>query len=223
MNKEWSEQNKKMQSLLKKATFDQGIGALLALRETLMAETRSWRAALRPEDYSEMPFSGADGYHSKTVAYSIWHIMRIEDIVVNTLIRNQEEALFSGDFLRKTASPIVTTGNELAKEQIADFSRRLNIAALYDYAQAVRESTDQWLRSIRYEDLKRRFSDGDRERIKELGVVSADESAFWLIDYWCGKDVAGLLKMPLSRHWIMHIEAAERIIGKITNKGSSHE
>ena len=223
MNKEWSEQNKKMQSLLKKATFDQGIGALLALRETLMAETRSWQAALRPEDYSEMPFSGADGYHSKTVAYSIWHIMRIEDIVVNTLIRNQEEALFSGDFLRKTASPIVTTGNELAKEQIADFSRRLNIAALYDYAQAVRESTDQWLRSIRYEDLKRRFSDGDRERIKELGVVSADESAFWLIDYWCGKDVAGLLKMPLSRHWIMHIEAAERIIGKITNKGSSHE
>ena len=130
---------------------------------------------------------------------------------------------FYGDFLRKTASPIVTTGNELAKEQIADFSRRLNIAALYDYAQAVRESTDQWLRSIRYEDLKRRFSDGDRERIKELGVVSADESAFWLIDYWCGKDVAGLLKMPLSRHWIMHIEAAERIIGKITNKGSSHE
>ncbi len=223
MNKEWSEQNKKMQSLLKKATFDQGIGALLALRETLMAETRSWQAALRPEDYSKMPFSGADGYHSKTVAYSIWHIMRIEDIVVNTLIRNQEEALFSGDFLRKTASPIVTTGNELAKEQIADFSRRLNIAALYDYAQAVRESTDQWLRSIRYEDLKRRFSDGDRERIKELGVVSADESAFWLIDYWCGKDVAGLLKMPLSRHWIMHIEAAERIIGKITNKGSSHE
>ena len=25
------------------------------------------------------------------------------------------------------------------------------------------------------------------------------------------KDISGLIKMPLSRHWIMHIEAANRI------------
>ena len=216
MNKDWSEQNKKMQALLKKATFSQGIEELIALRKTLMAQMQSWRGKLSREDFSKMPFPNAEGYHSKTVAYSIWHIMRIEDIVVNTLIRNQEEVLFAGDYQKKTCSPIITTGNELVKEQIAAFSEKLVIPALYDYAEAVRKSTDAWLRSLRYEDLKQRFSDEDKERIKRLGVVSPEESAVWLIDYWGGKDVSGLIKMPMSRHWIMHIEAAERIIAKIS-------
>ena len=215
MNKEWSEQNKKMQALLKKATFSQGIEELIALRKTLMEQMQSWRGKLKDGDYSKMPFPNAEGYHSKTVAYSIWHIMRIEDIVVNTLIRKQEEVLFAGDFQRKTASPIITTGNELAKEQIAAFSQKLNIAALCDYAEAVWKNTDAYLRSLRYDDLKQRFSDEDKERIREKGVVSPEESAVWLIDYWGGKDVSGLIKMPMSRHWIMHIEAAERIIGRI--------
>ena len=215
MHQEWSEQNKKMQALLKKATFDQGIEALIALRETLMDQMRSWRNELTDEDYSKIPFLHAEGYHSKTIAYSIWHIMRIEDIVVHSLICKQEEVLFAGDYQKKIASPIITTGNELIGEEIAAFSRQLKIDALYDYAEAVRKQTDTWLHSIRYEELKRCFTAEDQERLRRLRVVSPDESAAWLIDYWCHKDVFGLLKMPLSRHWIMHIEAAERIKAKI--------
>ena len=59
------------------------------------------------------------------------------------------------------------------------------------------------------------FDDEDKERIRKLDVVSNDEDAIWLIDYWCSKDIKGLIKMPLSRHWIMHIEAANRIKEKI--------
>ena len=215
MNRAWADQNKEMQSLLKKATFSQGIDALLSLREELAAEMRRWRETLRDADYSAQPFPGAKGYHSKTVAYSIWHIIRIEDIVVNPLIRGREDVLSAGGWLEKTGSPIITTGNELAGEEIAAFSRALNVDGLQAYAEAVRESTDRWLRTLRYEDLKRRFSQEDQERLRKLQVVSPAESAEWLIGYWCGKDVAGLIKMPLSRHWIMHIEAAERIISRI--------
>ncbi len=215
MNQFWSEQNKKMQSLLKKATFSQGIDALLSLRETLMEEIHSWQDKLSPEDYAAMPFPGVNGYHSKTVAYSIWHVMRIEDIVVNTLIRSRPEIFFAEGFREKTASPFITTGNELQGEEIVEFSRSLNIPALFQYAEAVWCSTDRWLRSIGYESLKQRFSTEDADRIRQLQVVSNSERAIWLIDYWCGKDVAGLLKMPLSRHWIMHIEAAQRIIKKL--------
>lgn len=39
--------------------------------------------------------------------------------------------------------------------------------------------------------------------------------AYWLIDYWCGKDIRGLIQMPLSRHWIMHLEACLRIRSKL--------
>ncbi|HCD4412319.1 TPA: phage head-tail adapter protein, partial [Enterococcus faecium] len=35
------------------------------------------------------------------------------------------------------------------------------------------------------------------------------------IDYWCNKDICGLIQMPFSRHWIMHTEACLRIKNKI--------
>lgn len=215
MNRGWAEKNKQMQALLKKATLKEGIAELLSLRKLLMDEMLSWRSELTTEDYSKMPYMNANGYHSKTIAYSIWHIMRIEDIVVNTLILNCDEILFTNQYLKRINAPIITTGNELVKEEIAEFSKRLDLDALYEYAEAVRQKTDAWLLSVSYDDLKTRFSDVDKNRIRNCNVVSTAEEAEWLIDYWCNKDVKGLLKMPLSRHWIMHIEAAGRIIDKV--------
>ena len=215
MNRGWAEKNKQMQALLKKATLKEGIAELLSLRKLLMDEMLSWRSELTTEDYSKMPYMNANGYHSKTIAYSIWHIMRIEDIVVNTLILNCDEILFTNQYLIKINAPIITTGNELVKEEIAEFSKRLDLDALYEYAEAVRQKTDAWLLTISYDDLNTRFSDGDKNRIRNCNVVSTAEEAEWLIDYWCNKDVKGLLKMPLSRHWIMHIEAAGRIMSKL--------
>ncbi len=215
MNRGWAEKNKQMQALLKKATLKEGIAELLSLRKLLMDEMLSWRSELTTEDYSKMPYMNANGYHSKTIAYSIWHIMRIEDIVVNTLILNCDEILFTNQYLKKINAPIITTGNELVKEEIAEFSKRLDLDALYEYAEAVRQKTDAWLLTISYDDLNTRFSVDDKNRIRNCNVVSTAEEAEWLIDYWCNKDVKGLLKMPLSRHWIMHIEAAGRIMSKL--------
>ena len=58
------------------------------------------------------------------------------------------------------------------------------------------------------------YSEEDKERLRASGCVSVDENACWLIDYWCGKDIRGLIRMPFSRHWIMHIEASLRIAKK---------
>ncbi len=212
MNKEWSEQNKKMQSLIrKKESFEEGITALLTLREELFGQTKSIADSLPEEAFCRLPFAGAKGYHSKTLAYSMWHIFRIEDIVAHTLIRQDTQVLFTEDWLSKINSPIITTGNELKGEEIAEFSAKLDVKALYAYCRAVMDSTNKLLRELEYKDLKRKFADDDKERIMETGSVSEDEEAFWLIDYWCGKDVKGLIQMPFSRHWIMHIEAMGRI------------
>ena len=57
-----------------------------------------------------------------------------------------------------------------------------------------------------------------RNHLESLNVVSSDKNAIWLIDYWCGKDIRGLIQMPFSRHWIMHIEACLRIKKKLTGR-----
>ena len=218
MNIEWSDRNKAMQSKLKKSTFQEGIRELTELRDVLMSEMLSWREVLTKADYSAIPYLNAAGYHSKTVAYSIWHIMRIEDIVVNSLINDREEILFSGGFDKKTGADIITTGNELVGLEIARFSEKLDIESLYNYALAVKACTDEWIQGLCYEDINKRFSEDDAALLTSLNVVADNDNARWLIHYWCGKDIGGIIRMPLSRHWIMHIEAANRIIKRIKQK-----
>ena len=216
MNKEWSELNKTMQTQIKKKdTYIYGISTLFELRNRIMQTIISFKNNLSREDFNSIPFINADGYHSKTIAYSLWHIFRIEDIVAHTLINCDEQIFFSGNYKDRMNSPIITTGNELVKNEISDFSKQLDINELYSYISEVKESTDDILRKLTYQMLKQRISAERREILQKMNVVSSDENAAWLIDYWCGKDIRGLIQMPFSRHWIMHIEASLRIENKI--------
>ena len=216
MNKEWSELNKLMQTQIKKKdTYDSGIGTLFSLRDNLWDMIISFKDELSREEFNAIPYINAEGYHSKTIAYSLWHIFRIEDIVAHTLIKGDEQVFFREGYQKRINSPIITTGNELVKQEIADFSEQLNMDELYTYLSDVKQGTEAILRDLSYEDLKRKIPVERKEQLESLSVVSKDESAIWLIDYWCNKDVRGLIQMPFSRHWIMHIEACLRIKKKI--------
>lgn len=216
MNKEWSELNKAMQTQIRKNdTYEAGIDTLFELRNRLMKILTVFYSELNREEFNAIPFLNADGYHSKTIAYSIWHIFRIEDIVAHILINEDEQVFCAGNYQERINSPIITTGNELVKQQIADFSRQLDLKELYSYIFEVKASTEKILKGLSYAELKKKVSEERKEYLKSLNVVSNNENAIWLIDYWCNKDIRGLIQMPFSRHWIMHIEASLRIRNKI--------
>lgn len=215
MNKEWSDLNKLMQRQLKKEdSYNDGIATLTKLRNLIFSELLYLKNTLTEEQFSEMPFANAKGYHNKTIAYSIWHIMRIEDIVAHTVICNDEQIFFNDNWQKKLCSPIITTGNELVKNEIVEFSQKLNVDALYDYADKVKKSTEKLLCNLCFNELKITVSENTKQKLIESDCVSKDENAVWLIDYWCGKNIRGLIQMPFSRHWIMHTEAALRIAAK---------
>ncbi|MFR1709743.1 MAG: phage head-tail adapter protein [Clostridium sp.] len=216
MNTEWSDLNKKVQLNIKKEdTFNVGIDTLLILREELMKQVKDFKNILSREDFNAIPFIDAKGHHSKTIAYSLYHIFRIEDIVANSLIKKETQIFFKKDYSHRMKSSIITTGNELIKQEIAIFSSKLDLDELYQYIFDVYNSTTQLLRELSYKDLKTKMTEQDKDNLRILGVLSTDESAIWLIDYWCNKNIQGLIQMPFSRHWIMHIEASLRIKHKI--------
>ncbi|WP_026660672.1 hypothetical protein [Butyrivibrio sp. AC2005] len=216
MNKEWSQLNKEMQNQIKnKNNYKTGIDTLFTFRKMIMETIDSFRNELERDDFNAIPFINVDGYHSKTIAYSLWHIFRIEDIVAHTLINGDDQVFFAKDYQNRICAPIITTGNELVKQQIADFSKELELDELYKYIHEVKESTEMILSNLPYSEMKTKISDERKETLKALNVVSDDDKAIWLIDYWCGKDIRGLIQMPFSRHWIMHVEASLRIKDKI--------
>ena len=104
MNKDWSELNKTMQlQLKKKDTFDEGIASLFKLRKELWNTLLSYKAELKREAFDSIPFINAEGYHNKTIAYSLWHVFRIEDIVAHTLIKGDEQVFFAKGYKEKTS------------------------------------------------------------------------------------------------------------------------
>ena len=212
MNREWSELNRKMQlDLKKRETFSEGIETLLRLRKELFDEILRLFSELSPDEMCTAPFLGANGYHSKTVAYSLWHIFRIEDITAHTLIAGDEQVFFKENYRQRTNSPIITTGNELEGEAIVSFSKALDLDGLFDYVSDTYNATNKLIKSLSYDDMKVKVSEERRNTLTALNVVDSSENAVWLIDYWCGKDTGGLVRMPFSRHIIMHVEACLRI------------
>ena len=122
MNKDWAELNKAIQLQMKKeSTYEKGIETLLNLRKQLMQTIISFKEELSRNQFDAIPFINTNGYHSKTIAYSLWHTFRIEDIVLHTLIEEDEQVLFKENFQKRISSPIITTGNELVKQEIQDF------------------------------------------------------------------------------------------------------
>lgn len=219
MHKEWSDLNKLVQSQIKKeSTFLEGLNTLFTLREKLFSELLDLKKQLDREDFNAMPFINVNGYHNKTIAYSIWHIFRIEDIVAHSLIADDEQIFFSKNYNKSIGASIITTGNELVNQQIADFSGTLNLEQLYQYISDVKRSTEEILKGLSFAEIKHRIPEKKKNYLKSLNVVSTDENAIWLIDYWCGKDIKGLIQMPFSRHWIMHVEANIRIKNKLQVK-----
>lgn len=226
MDKEWSEKNKRMQTLLnKKDTFNEAMSLLIELRMDVFNQITQILNGYPEEAFYQMPFAKADGYHSKTLTYSIWHIFRIEDIVAHEMIEGDEQIFFRKGYAVTIHSPILTTGNELCGEEISEFSKELDRWELYHYAKDVLEATNQILMTLSYSDLKKTFGDDIKKRLQDSKCISEDEKAAWLIEYWCGKDIKGLIKMPFSRHHIMHVEAMRRIkneLCKRARKGVDH-
>ncbi len=216
MDNEWSEKNKKMQTLIsKEVTFAEGIKLLIELRAEIFEQITSIVKTFPPVAFYQMPFGSGDGNHHTTLAWSLWHFFRIEDIVAHTLILKDQQILFQDDWLDKTKSPVITTVNELDGDAMIEFSKALDIKAVYEYCKAVMESTDEMLAGLQFSDLKKKFTEEDKEKLIKSKCVSPDESSAWLIDYWCGKNIKGLIQMPFSRHWIMHVEAMRRIKNKL--------
>jgi len=75
---------------------------------------------LADEDYSVMPTA-----KDETIAWHLWHIARIEDLVGNILIAQQSQ-IFNDEWMARLNVTVKDTGNVMTDEEIIDLSERIN-------------------------------------------------------------------------------------------------
>ena len=217
MDKNYSERHKVILSQLKKEiSFEEGIKNLIDLREDLfLNHVEKYFSRLSKDDFCKIPFAGSKGNKDATISWSIYHVFRIEDIICHNFISNDEQIFFAQNYQKKMNCSVITTANEMNDEQMIEFSKDLNPDELFSYAKEVKNVSQKVLSNLTFKQAKEKVSEQQKQKLLMQNVVSTNPEAFWLVDYWCKKNIRELLQMPFSRHWIMHIEACEAICKKL--------
>lgn len=217
MDKNYSERHKVILSQLKKEiSFEGGIKNLIDLREDLfLNHVEKYFSRLSKDDFCKIPFAGSPGNKDATISWSIYHVFRIEDIICHNFISNDEQIFFAQNYQKKMNCSVITTANEMNDEQMIEFSKDLNSDELFSYAKEVKNVSQKVLSNLTFKQAKEKVSEQQKQKLLMQNVVSTNPEAFWLVDYWCKKNIRELLQMPFSRHWIMHIEACEAICKKL--------
>ena len=86
------------------------------------------------EDYDvDLHYAGT---RTVPLCWQFWHTYRIEDLVSNILMANQNQ-IFNEEWQRKIGSPITDTGNALELDEAIAFGKEINVEALHEYMLAV--------------------------------------------------------------------------------------
>ena len=154
---------------------------------------------LTDEDYHIMPTE-----KDETIAWQIWHIARIEDLVGNLLIAEQDQ-VFNDEWMSRLNVTVRDTGNAMTDEQIIDFSRQVSKRELIEYRNTVGCRTREILKSLTPGDLKRKPGAGYLDRLISEGGLLNHKKSLWLRDFWGNYTVTGLILLPLTLHHMLHL------------------
>lgn len=160
---------------------------------------------LQPGDFRVMPTE-----KDETIAWQVWHIARIEDLVANLLIAESPQ-VFTSAWAEKLGVPVKDTGNAMTDAEIMAFSKQVDVEALLGYWGAVGRRTREVIKALAPADMKRKPRPEALAKLVEEGGLLAVEGSLWLKDFWGRHTVAGLLILPLTRHHVIHLPDSYRI------------
>ncbi|WP_139905747.1 DinB family protein [Clostridium thermarum] len=216
----WNSQQNLLKSILtKQDKFDEAIELCLQQHALVHASEMSKIEGMTFEDelwdgLEDFAFRTMPTAKDETIAWSLWHLTRIEDITMNILVADEEQVINSGDWLERMKVTVCDTGNSMSDEEIIELSNRLDMNELRNYRIAVGRKTREIIQRLKPSDVKRKMEPVRLQRILDEGAVLEAEESRWLIDFWGRKNVAGILLMPVTRHHIVHLNEAMRLKGK---------
>lgn len=144
------------------------------------------------------------GTNKVPMCWQLWHTYRIEDLVSNILMADQNQ-IFNAEWQKKIGSPITDTGNALEFEEAVEFGKKINVFALRDYMIEVGKNTRCILESLKLEQIQSMVPEEWVMRILEEGGVTTDFRSVWLLVFWGRLTRGGMILTPMTNHHMMHL------------------
>lgn len=154
------------------------------------------------EDYDvDLHYAGT---RTVPLCWQFWHTYRIEDLVSNILMANQNQ-IFNEEWQRKIGSPITDTGNALELDEAIAFGKEINVEALHEYMLAVGKNTRNILGNLTLVQINSLVPEEWVMRILEEGGVTTDFRSVWLLVFWGRLTMGGMILTPMTDHHMMHL------------------
>lgn len=151
---------------------------------------------------------GVDLHYAGTekvpMCWHFWHTYRIEDLVSNILMMNQNQ-IFNEEWQRKIGVSITDTGNALEFDDAVAFGKGINVSALHDYMITVGKNTRFILKNLTLEQIQSMVPEEWVMRILGEGGVTTDFRSVWLLVYWGRLTRGGMILTPMTDHHMMHL------------------
>lgn len=154
------------------------------------------------EDYDvDLHYAGT---RTVPLCWQFWHTYRIEDLVSNILMANQNQ-IFNEEWQRKIGSPITDTGNALELDEAIALGKEINVEALHEYMLAVGKNTRNILGNLTLVQINSMVPEEWVIRILEEGGVTTDFRSVWLLVFWGRLTMGGMILTPMTDHHMMHL------------------
>lgn len=181
--------------------------------EWILHELRALRAAYDfdiggavPRDLVAVRPEGA----ANSILWLVWHLARIEDVAINTIIRDAPQVLFEDGWTARIGTPDTRVGTGFADADVRSVTEALDIDHLHAYWAAVRARTLAWLESG--PDLEHAPDVGARlSRIPEI----APPDGAWLAEQWAGKPARYFVRTAVIAHGYVHLGEMRAVRGRL--------
>jgi hypothetical protein len=158
----------------------------------------SW---LEPFTDEQIRWRPPDGRNS--IAWLMWHIGRTEDFGVNRFVADRRQVLDSGEWFERMGVPYRMMGAGMTSAEVDDLSARIDVAALKGYLDAVAQSTEEVVQTLRSEILDE-VVDPARVRQVVFDEGVGGPNGAWIAEVLLGKTKAYFLRHLALTHSYGH-------------------
>lgn len=152
------------------------------------------------------------GGEGNSIAWLMWHLARVEDVTINSVVRGKPQVLMAGNWQERLGIADQRIGTGLQDAEVEEFSRAINLDELYAYWKAVKQETGSWLASVPLEVLDI-IPDLDA-RLSTIPAVVPEQGS-WALDFWRGKPGSFFLRSSVIGHGYLHLGEMRAIAGRL--------
>jgi hypothetical protein len=144
-----------------------------------------------------------------SIAWIMWHIARVEDVVMNLLVAGTSQILLEDNWHGRIGARVLHTGNGSTGNEVRDLSQSVDPHHLRMYRIAVGRKTRKVVKRLCSDEYGTKVDPSRIQRIWDEGAVLTQAKS--IVDYWASRTIGELLLMPPLRHCFLHLNEARRI------------